>query len=113
MLSPTSAAKVPNLFIPKPMHNEGNYIVSLGNLCRWLATQAESLGVEIFPGFAASEILYNEDGSVKGIATGDMGVGKDGSHKDIAHPITNEFRQAIEERVLGDFHLMNGADGAP
>ncbi len=82
MLSPSSAVKVPNLFIPKPMHNEGNYIVSLGNLCRWLATQAESMGVEIFPGFAASEILYNEDGSVKGIATGDMGVAKDGSHKD-------------------------------
>ncbi|MEM7294711.1 MAG: electron transfer flavoprotein-ubiquinone oxidoreductase, partial [Pseudomonadota bacterium] len=61
------------------MHNEGNYIVSLGNVCRWLAEQAEELGVEIYPGFAASEILYHEDGSVKGVATGDMGRLPDGS----------------------------------
>ena len=81
MLSPTSAATVPNLFIPKTMHNEGNYIISLGNLCRWLGEQAEELGVEIFPGFAATEVLYNDDGSVKGIATGDMGIDKDGEHK--------------------------------
>ena len=81
MLSPTSAATVPNLFIPKTMHNEGNYIISLGNLCRWLGEQAEELGVEIFPGFAATEILYNDDGSVKGIATGDMGIDKNGEHK--------------------------------
>lgn len=81
MLSPTSSVKVPNLFIPKPMHNEGNYIISLGNLCRWMGEQAEALGVEIFPGFAATEVLYNEDGSVKGIATGDMGVDKNGQHK--------------------------------
>ncbi|SEF91775.1 electron transfer flavoprotein-ubiquinone oxidoreductase [Marinobacterium lutimaris] len=66
--------RIPNAFVPKTMHNQGNYIISLGNLCRWLAEQAESLGVEVFPGFAAAEILYNEDGSVKGIATGDMGV---------------------------------------
>ena len=63
------------------MHNEGTYTGSLGNLCRWLAEQAEGLGVEIFPGFPAAEILYNEDGSVKGVATGDMGVARDGSHK--------------------------------
>jgi len=74
--------KIPNLFAPKTMHNHGNYIVSLGNVCRWLAEQAESLGVEIFPGFAASEVLYNDDGSVKGIATGDMGIGRDGEKKD-------------------------------
>lgn len=78
----TSSIKVPNMFVPKTMHNHGNYIVSLGNLCRWLAEQAEQLGVEIFPGFAASEVLYNEDGSVKGIATGDMGVSASGEHKD-------------------------------
>src|SRR3546814_8581505 len=63
------------------MHNEGTYTGSLGNLCRWRAEQAEGLGVEIFPGFPAAEILYNEDGSVKGVATGDMGVARDGSHK--------------------------------
>lgn len=74
--------KIPNFFAPKTMHNHGNYIVSLGNVCRWLAEQAESLGVEIFPGFAASEVLYNDDGSVKGIATGDMGIGRDGEKKD-------------------------------
>ena len=60
------------------MHNDGNYIISLGNFCRWLAEQAEELGVEIFPGFAAAEILYDEAGAVRGVATGDMGIGKDG-----------------------------------
>jgi electron-transferring-flavoprotein dehydrogenase len=64
---------------PPQMHNHGNYIISLGNLCRWLAEQAEALGVEIYPGFAAAEVLYAEDGSVRGIATGDMGIGKDGA----------------------------------
>ncbi len=78
-LSETGATKVPGLFLPPPMHNKGNYIISLGNLCRWLGVQAETLGVEIYPGFPASEILYNEDGSVKGIATGNMGVLEDGS----------------------------------
>lgn len=77
-----SSIKVPNFFSPKTMHNHGNYIISLGNLCRWLAEQAEAVGVEIFPGFAAAEVVYNEDGSVKGIATGDMGVGLDGQQKD-------------------------------
>ncbi|MBS0479994.1 MAG: electron transfer flavoprotein-ubiquinone oxidoreductase [Proteobacteria bacterium] len=72
---------MPHLFTPGFMHNKGTYTGSLGNLCRWLAGQAEELGVEIFPGFAAAEILYNDDGSVKGVATGDMGVARDGSHK--------------------------------
>jgi electron-transferring-flavoprotein dehydrogenase len=72
---------MPHIFTPKFMHNEGTYTGSLGNLCRWLAEQAEGLGVEIFPGFPAAEVLYNEDGSVKGVATGDMGVARDGSHK--------------------------------
>lgn len=80
------ATKIPNFFAPKTMHNDGNYIVSLGNVCRWLADQAEMLGVEIFPGFAASEVLYHEDGSVKGIATGDMGIGRDGEKKDSYMP---------------------------
>ncbi len=73
--------RMPSLFVPPALHNEGNHAVSLGNLCRWLGEQAEELGVNLFPGFAASEVLYNEDGSIKGIATGDMGVGADGNHK--------------------------------
>jgi electron-transferring-flavoprotein dehydrogenase len=77
-----SAVKLPNWMIPKPTHNEGNYIVSMGNVCRWLAEQAEGLGVEVYPGFAASEVLYHEDGRVKGIATGDMGISENGEHKD-------------------------------
>ena len=76
-LSQKSALTMPNVFLPRTMHNNGNYIVSLGNFCRWLAEQAEAMGVEIYPGFAAAEILYNDDGSVKGIATGDMGIGQD------------------------------------
>lgn len=72
---------IPHVLTPKWMHNAGTYTGSLGNLCRWLAEQAEGLGVEIFPGFPAAEILYNDDGSVKGVATGDMGVARDGSHK--------------------------------
>ena len=77
-----SASQIPGFAVPKTFHNQGNYIVSMGNICRWLAEQAEQLGVEIFPGFAASEILYNDDGSVAGIQTGDMGVAADGSEKD-------------------------------
>ncbi|WP_108127159.1 electron transfer flavoprotein-ubiquinone oxidoreductase [Saccharospirillum mangrovi] len=80
--SPTSGIKVPNLFAPSTMHNQGNYIISLGNLCRWLAEHAEGLGVEIFPGFTAADVLFADDGSVKGIITGDMGVAADGSEKD-------------------------------
>ena len=82
----TAAVKIPNAFIPATMHNEGNYIVSLGNVCRWLAEQAEGLGVEVFPGFSASQLLFNEDGSVAGIITGDMGIGIDGEPKDSFTP---------------------------
>ncbi|HEX2804081.1 MAG TPA: electron transfer flavoprotein-ubiquinone oxidoreductase [Sphingomicrobium sp.] len=71
----------PHFLLPPFMNNKGTYTLSLGNLCRWLAGQAEELGVEIFPGFAAAEVLFNEDGSVKGVATGDMGVSRDGSHR--------------------------------
>ena len=78
--------KTPNWMIPSTMHNEGNYIVSLGNITRWLAEQAEALGVEIFPGFAAAEILYNDDGSVRGVATGDMGINAAGEEKDSYEP---------------------------
>lgn len=73
---------VPHWMMPPFMHNKGNYVGSLGNLCRWMAEKAEEVGVEVYPGFAAAEVLYNEDGSVKGVATGDMGVGRDGTLKD-------------------------------
>lgn len=84
--SESKATKVPNAFVPKTMHNEGNYIISLGNLCRWLGEQAEQLGVEVFPGFAAAETLYNDDGSVKGILIGDMGISESGEQKDSYMP---------------------------
>jgi len=78
--------KFPGVLVPRPMHNDGNYVISLGNLCRWLAEQAMELGAEVFPGFAAAEILYNEDGSVKGVATGDMGVDANGEQKSSFEP---------------------------
>ena len=74
-LTESSAIRMPT---PPSMNNHGNYIISLGNFCRWLGEQAEALGVEIYPGFPAAEVLYDENGAVKGIATGDMGIGKDG-----------------------------------
>jgi electron-transferring-flavoprotein dehydrogenase len=77
-LTETKAYKTPNFAIPKCLENHGNYVISLGNVVRWLGQQAEALGVEIFPGFPAAEVLYNEDGSVKGVATGNMGVKRDG-----------------------------------
>ena len=84
--SATGSIRLPNFFIPKPTHNHGNLIVSMGNVCRWMAEQAESLGVEVYPGFTASEVLFHDDGRVKGIATGDMGVGADGEPKDTYTP---------------------------
>jgi len=78
---PEKRIKVPGLFAPKTMHNKGNYVISLGKLCRWLAEQAENLGVEVFPGFAASEVLYGDNNEVLGIATGDMGVSHNGEQK--------------------------------
>lgn len=84
--SETRAIKMPNFVVPKTMHNQGNYIASLGNFCRWLAVQAEDMGVEIFPGFSASEIIYDADGCVKGVITGDMGVSETGEQKDSYMP---------------------------
>ena len=78
LLSDTKAQKMPYWMVPKSMHNEGNYVISLGNVVRWLGQKAEELEVSIFPGFAAAEVLYHEDGTVKGIQTGDMGIGKNG-----------------------------------
>ena len=82
LLGPSGDVRLPNFAMPGLMNNHGNYIISLGNLTRWLATQAEALGVEIYPGFAASEVIYNEAGAAIGIATGDMGVSREGEMKD-------------------------------
>jgi len=82
IMTKTGKFNMPHFLTPGFMHNKGTYTGSLGNVCRWLAGQAENLGVEIFPGFSAAEILYNADGSVRGVATGDMGIARDGSYKD-------------------------------
>ena len=82
LTSAEKSSKVPGLFVPKTMHNEGNYIISLGNLCRWMAQQAENLGVEVYPGFAAQEALIDENGVVTGILTGDLGVDREGNPKE-------------------------------
>jgi electron-transferring-flavoprotein dehydrogenase len=81
-----SGIKVPNIFVPKTLHNNGNYIISLGNLCRWLGQQAENLGVEIYPGFTAAEPLFNDDGAVTGVITGDLGISATGEQKDSFTP---------------------------
>ena len=86
LVNDTNRIKVPNIFVPKPTHNAGNYAVSLGNVCRWLGEQAEAMGVNIFPGFAAAEILFDDNGAVAGVATGDMGVGANGEHKSTYAP---------------------------
>jgi len=85
-LSETGARRIPNGLLPPPMQNHGNYIISLGNLCRWLAEQAEELGVEIYPGFAAAEVLYDDNGAVMGVATGDKGIDRDGKQTDLYEP---------------------------
>ncbi|MBE9398437.1 electron transfer flavoprotein-ubiquinone oxidoreductase [Pontibacterium sp. N1Y112] len=115
-----NGTKIPNAFVPKTMHNDGNYVVSLGNVCRWLAERAEELGVEIFPGFAASEVLYNENGSVKGIATGDMGIGMDGEQKDSYMPgmelhakytiFSEGCRGHLGKQLIENFNLDTKAD---
>ena len=120
LTGPEKAQKVPNMFVPKTMHNEGNYIISLGNLCRWLGEQAEGLGIEVFPGFAASEVLYNEDGSVKGIATGDSGIGHDGEHKPSYTPgmelhakytiFSEGCRGHLGKQLQEKFNLREGTD---
>src|SRR5690348_15424402 len=81
-LTQAGSLRLPNFMMPPLMSNHGNYVVSLGNVCRWLATKAEALGVEVYPGFAAAEALYDADGAVAGVATGDMGISKSGAHKD-------------------------------
>jgi len=112
--------KIPSFFAPKTMHNHGNYIISLGNLCRWLAEQAEAMGVEIFPGFSAADLLLNEDGSVKGILTGDMGVAMDGSEKDGYMPgmelhakytvFAEGCRGHLGKKLISQFNLDQGKE---
>lgn len=85
-LTENGSRRIPNLLLPPPMHNHGNYIISLGNVCRWLAEQAEGLGVEIYPGFAAAEVLYDGNGAVMGVATGDKGVDREGRQTDLYEP---------------------------
>ena len=103
VLGKGGALRMPNFLMPPLMNNHGNYAVSLGNVCRWLAQQAEALGVEIYPGFAASEVLYRENGSVRGVVAGVMGIAKDGSHKADYQPgmeLTGKY-VFIAEGVLG------------
>jgi electron-transferring-flavoprotein dehydrogenase len=116
-LSAAGATKLPT---PPQMANHGNYIVSLGNFCRWLGEQAEALGVEIYPGFAAAEVLYHEDGSVKGVATGDLGLGKDGQPGPNFQPgmelharqtiFAEGCRGSLTRELFERFNLRDGAD---
>ena len=109
-----------SLPVPPQMHNDGNFIISLGNLCRWLAEQAEAEGADIFPGFAAAEVLYHEDGSVRGIATGDMGIGKDGQPTDQHQPgmelhakstfFAEGCRGSLTAELFQRFDLRDGVD---
>lgn len=119
LTSSEKSIKTPHWAIPKPMHNDGNYIVSLGNVCRWLAEQAENLGVEIYPGFTAAEYIL-EDGAIKGIVTGDMGVGHDGEPKDEYVPgmelrakytvFAEGCRGHLGKRLIAEFKLDEGKD---
>jgi len=119
----TSAEKgirTPGLFVPRPMHNHGNYIISLGEFSQWLGEQAEAVGVNVFPGFAASEVLYDEQGSVIGVATSDMGVGKDGEKKSsyqAGYELLGKYtifaegvRGNLSEQVMDRFDLRDNAD---
>lgn len=118
--SQDSAIKVPNAFVPRNMHNHGNYIISLGNLCRWLAERAEELGAEVYPGFPAAEVLYGENGEVKGVITGDMGVGEDGQPKDSYTPgmelhakytlFCEGARGHLGKQLISKFNLDAGKD---
>jgi electron-transferring-flavoprotein dehydrogenase len=119
-LGPAGSIRLPNFAMPPLMHNHGNYIVSLGNLCRWLATQAEALGVEIYPGFPAADIVYGENGEVRGVVTGDLGVARDGHHKDSYTPGMNLLgkytlfaegaRGSLTKRLAAKFGLHEGRD---
>lgn len=119
-LTETSAKKVPNMLLPKCFQNHGNYIVSLANVVRWLGEQAEALGVEVFPGFAAAEVLYDENGAVKGVQTGDLGIGKDGEPTHAYQPgmelhakytiFAEGVRGHLGKRVIEKYNLNEGRD---
>ena len=119
-LTETGATKTPNWMLPGCFQNHGNYVISLANVTRWLGQQAEALGVEIFPGFAAAEVLYHEDGSVKGVATGDMGVARDGKQTDAyqqgmeLHARYTFFaegcRGSLGKQIEAKFNLRKDAD---
>jgi len=114
------STKVPGMFIPRTMNNHGNYIISLGQLCRWLGEQAENLGVNIFPGFPAQEVIYGEDGAVKGIITGDMGIDAEGNEKGSFEPgyellakqtvFAEGCRGSLGKRLMAKFDLQKDAD---
>lgn len=116
-LTKTGKVRLPT---PPQMNNRGNYIISLGNLCRWLGEQAEGLGVEIYPGFAAAEVLYSDDGAVRGVATGDMGIGKDGQPTDNYQPgvellakhtmFAEGCRGSLTKTLFERFGLNDGVD---
>ena len=120
LISESKSLPVPGLFLPRPMHNEGNYIVSLGHLCQWLGEQAEAMGINVFPGFAASEVLYDEQGRVIGVATSDMGVGKDGQRKasfQAGYELLGKYtifaegvRGNLGEQVMQKYGLRENAD---
>ncbi len=119
-LSEKGSLRFPNFMMPPLMSNHGNYIVSLGNVCRWMATQAEEMGVEIYPGFAAAEVLYDENGAVRGVATGDMGIGKDGEKTDNYEPgielhakytfIAEGARGSLAKELIKKFELDKDSD---
>ncbi|HQY73756.1 MAG TPA: electron transfer flavoprotein-ubiquinone oxidoreductase [Aestuariivirga sp.] len=120
VLGPKGALRMPNFLMPPLMNNHGNYAVSLGNICRWLATQAEALGVEIYPGFACSEVLYRDDGSVRGVVAGVMGIAKDGSHKSDYQPgmeligkyvfIAEGVRGSLAKEIIARYKLSESRE---
>ena len=120
VLTADKAHRIPNWMLPPLMDNHGMYISSLGKVCRWLGERAEELGVEVYPGFAAAEVLFNEDGSVKGVATGDMGVGRDGQPKDSYQPgmelhakytfFAEGCRGSLSQQLMSRFNLRDGVD---
>ena len=120
VLTSEKSYRIPNVLLPRLMDNHGNYIASLGNVCRWLGQQAEALGVEIYPGFAAAEVLYDERGAVAGVATGDVGIAKDGSHKPDYQPgmelrakytlFAEGARGSLSQELMKRFNLRDGVD---
>jgi flavin-dependent dehydrogenase len=119
-LSETGATNTPSWLIPDCMHNDGNYVISLGNVVQWLASQAEALGVEVFPGFAAAEVLYDDQGAVRGVATGNVGVGRNGEPHDgfqLGMELHGKYtifaegaRGNLGRQVLAKYDLLAGRD---